>query len=197
MPNELKHLPVSRQRRYYLRTQRKGHYATCGEALAPGSRLLWPAHPVSAGEYQRRKQGFKRCYSKALSYNLEPDGGTANLPARRVPRSARVRFTFDTDGLEVAMSSLSDGGVTKLGLTVSLQTFLTALTWVCSSNNVSPAGWLTVGLGKRSILCRVEGDARDSANPRLIPASKVIPPVLRGAIRALRRSHAANGDQPP
>jgi hypothetical protein len=192
MPDERAHPAVSRQRQYQLRMKRQGRCTVCGKPVAEGSRPICPEHLVRARKRKRQKQACKRRYSSALSYNVEPGKGVPDLPAQSASRSARVRLTFDTDGLEVALTCLSRGEITKLGLTISLQTFLTALTWMCSSNNAPLAGWLTVSLGNRSILCRVEGDLGDSATPKLMPASKKVPSVLRGAIQCLARSNLAD-----
>jgi hypothetical protein len=98
-----------------------------------------------------------------------------------------LRLAFDTDGLEVAVSSASEGAVTKLGLTIALQTFLTALTWICSSNRTPLAGWLTVTVCNRSMLFRVAGVLGDGSSLRLVPASKKMLSIMRGAIRGLGR----------
>ncbi len=96
-----------------------------------------------------------------------------------------VELAFHTDGLQVSLSSKGNGGITKLGLTLSLQTFLTALTWICSTNKAPSVGWLTVTLWHRSILCRVERAAGESSCLRLVPVSNKVPTVLRGAIQSL------------
>ena len=105
--------------------------------------------------------------------------------AKGVSSGARIGFTFQTDGLEVAVSSLSGGGITRLGLTLSLETFLTALTWICSTNQAPLAGWLTVTLWNRSILCRVERTLGDGSSLKLVPVSNQMPAVLRRAIQCL------------
>jgi hypothetical protein len=105
-----------------------------------------------------------------------------------------LRLTFYTEGLEVTLSNLNIRGPTKLELTISLQTFLTTLTWICSSCKAPEAGWLTVTLWDRSILCRVERTPCDSSSLRLVPVTNQMPTVLRRAIRALGRRKALNGN---
>jgi len=111
---------------------------------------------------------------------------TAGKAGRRVP----LRLAFYTDGLDLAVSGVNGGGLSRLGLTVSLQTFLTALTWICPSNNARGEGWLIVTLCENKTLCWVQRDAGDSSSLRLVPITGRMPPVLRGAIQAL------NGKRP-
>ena len=106
-------------------------------------------------------------------------------PAKGVSPGAQVGVAFHTDGLAVSLSTAGGGEITSLGLTLSLQTFLTALTWICSTNKAPSVGWLTVTLGNQNILCRVERVSSDSSCLRLLPVSSKVPTVLRGAIRAL------------
>ncbi len=111
--------------------------------------------------------------------------------ANAAPSRAPFEFTFHTDKLEVTISNLSHERMTRLGLTLSLQTFLTALTWICSSNKAPLAGWLRVAVCKRSILCRVEVNPCDSSSPHLVPVSRKIPSILRAAIQSFsRHGHA-------
>ncbi len=192
--DELTDLPLSRQRKYQLRMQRAGRCATCGKPAVPGSRALCREHLTRAREHQRQKHGRKRRYSNALSYSLEPGTEHMHSPDQNLARRLPLQLTFDTDGLEVAVSSSGDADVSRLSLTIALETFLAALSWICASNKVPLAGWLTVGLGARSVLCRVEEHSGDSSSPRLIPASTRMPSVLRGAIQALGKAGSRNGN---
>ena len=70
-----------------------------------------------------------------------------------------------------------------LGLTTLLQTFLTTLTWMCSTHGSSMEGWLTLTLADKQSLWKVSRNAEDSSTLRLIPVSGEMSPVLRGAAR--------------
>ena len=181
------HLARSRQRKYQLRMKHHGRCTLCGKPLAKGSRSLCLKHLIYARERPRRKPGFKHRYGNTLGYNpqFQRNGGKS---APRAVKTSPVRFTYKTDSLEVTQSSSCNGNRTKLGLTTSLQTFLTALTWICSTNNSPMVGWLTVTLWNRSTLCRVNGPLCDTSSLQLLPVSRTVPTVLRGAIRRLGKN---------
>ena len=109
-------------------------------------------------------------------------------PANGVSPGALVGLAFHSDGLAVALLSAGGGEITRLGLTLSLETFLTTLTWLCSTNQTPSVGWLTVTLWNRNILCRVERNSGDGSSLKLVPVSNKVPAVLRGAIRCLGHS---------
>jgi len=59
-------LPISRQRKYYLRQRKSGRCTKCGKPLADGSLCL--EHLIQMREHRREKFGLKRRYTNALSY---------------------------------------------------------------------------------------------------------------------------------
>lgn len=67
--DEFTDLPVSRQRKYQLRMQRRGRCTECGEMAVQGTRCL--KHLIQARERQRKKWGLKRRYYGTLSYRLQ------------------------------------------------------------------------------------------------------------------------------
>ena len=71
--DEFTALPISRQRKYQLRMQRKHRCTECGEPAVQGSRCL--KHLVKARERQRKKRGLKRRYYNTLSYKLQAQAG--------------------------------------------------------------------------------------------------------------------------
>ena len=59
-------MPISRQRKYYLRQRRRGRCTKCGKAAAEGSLCL--EHLIQMREHRREKYGLKRRYTNSLSY---------------------------------------------------------------------------------------------------------------------------------
>jgi hypothetical protein len=86
--DEFTHLPVSRQRKYQLRMQRKHRCTECGEPAVQGSRCL--KHLVKARERQRKKRGLKRRYHGTLSYKLEAAARSKRLRLRSRPSALRA-----------------------------------------------------------------------------------------------------------
>ena len=84
--DEYSELPISRQRKYYLRKRKQGKCTKCGKPAADGS--LCTEHLVQMREYRREKFGLKRRYYKSLSYQLTSkahwDGGAASPPKTAV-----------------------------------------------------------------------------------------------------------------
>ena len=84
--DEYSELPISRQRKYYLRKRKQGQCTKCGKPAADGS--LCTEHLVQMREYRREKFGLKRRYYKSLSYQLTSkahwDGGAASPPKTAV-----------------------------------------------------------------------------------------------------------------
>ena len=78
--DEFTALPVSRQRKYQLRMQRRHRCTECGEPAVQGSRCL--KHLVKACERQRKKRGLKRRCHGTLSYILEAAARSKRLRAR-------------------------------------------------------------------------------------------------------------------
>jgi len=122
---------------------------------------------------------------------IQPEGKT--FPRANHARHAQLRLRFETEGLEVDLAASSPGKLTKFSLVVSLQTFLTALTWICPSNGAPLEGHLTVTLRDQSVLCRVEKASRDSSSLRLRPLTNHMPTMLRGVIDAFGHKTGVNG----
>lgn len=59
-------LPISRQRKYYLRQRKRGRCTKCGKPMVDGSLCL--EHLIQMREYRREKYGLKRRYTNSLSY---------------------------------------------------------------------------------------------------------------------------------
>ena len=59
-------LPISRQRKYYLRQRKRGRCTKCGKPLVDSSLCL--EHLIQMREYRREKYGLKRRYTNSLSY---------------------------------------------------------------------------------------------------------------------------------
>ena len=59
-------MPISRQRKYYLRQRRRGRCTKCGKPLKEGSLCL--EHLIQMREYRREKFGLKRRYTNSFSY---------------------------------------------------------------------------------------------------------------------------------
>ena len=74
--DEFTDLPVSRQRKYQLRMQKKNRCTICGEAAVTSSYCL--KHAVRYREVTRKKLKLRRRYHKALSYALETLAGGVN-----------------------------------------------------------------------------------------------------------------------
>jgi len=157
------HLAMSRQRQYQIRMKRDKRCVVCGKPLAQGSRSLCLKHLIHARERQRRKQGFKRRYRNTLGYNpqFQMNGGES---AAGAVRTSPVRVAYQADGIEVAASMLGHGTMTRLGLTTLLQTFLTTLTWMCSTNYSPTEGWLTLTVSNKQSLWRVTRSVGDSSS---------------------------------
>jgi hypothetical protein len=64
--DEYSGMPISRQRKYYLRQRRRGRCTKCGKPLEEGSLCL--EHLIQMREYRREKFGLKRRYSNSFSY---------------------------------------------------------------------------------------------------------------------------------
>jgi hypothetical protein len=178
--DELTHLAISRQRKYQLRKKRDGRCTVCGEPVARGSRSLCLKHLMHVRERRRRKRGFQGLDPRTPGHNpwFRMNGGKFTSSGAR---TSPVRLTYRTDGIEVAASVSGRGEISRLELTTLLQTFLTTLTWMCSTNCSSTEGWLTLTLSDKDSLWRVTGSAGDSSSLRLVPVSGKMPAVLRGA----------------
>jgi len=189
------HPPMSRQRKYQLRMRRHKRCVECGRPLAQGSRSMCLKHVIDARERQRRKQGFNRRYHNTLGYNpqLQTNGGES---AASGGKTWPVQFTYQADGIEVAASMSGHGEMTRPGLTTLLQTFLTSLTWMCSTNCSSTEGWLALTMSDKRSLWRVTRSAGDSSSLRLVPVSGKMPAVLRGAARPFCSRNGSPDRQP-
>jgi hypothetical protein len=64
--DEFSVMPISRQRKYYLRQRRRGRCTKCGKPLKEGSLCL--EHLIQMREYRREKFGLKRRYTNSFSY---------------------------------------------------------------------------------------------------------------------------------
>ena len=181
--DELTRLALSRQRKYQLRMKRDKRCVVCGKPAAGGSRSLCLKHLIQRREHQRRTQGFKRRYPNTLGYDsqLQANGGES---AANGVKTWPVQFTYQANGIALNTTMSGQGEVTKLRLATLVQTFLTTLTWMCSTNCSSTEGWLTLTLLGKSSLWKVTGSTGDSSSLRLIPVSKNIPTVLRGVARS-------------
>ncbi len=179
--DELTHLAISRQRKYQLRMKRDGRCTLCGKPAAQGSRSWCLKHLMRVRERRRENRKFHGLDLNEIGDNpqFEMNGGRSTTSGAR---PSPVRLTYRTDGIEVSASVSGHGGTTKLGLTTLLQTFLTSLTWMCSTNCSPTEGWLTLTLSDKDSLWRVTGSAGDSSSLRLVPVSGKMPAVLRGAI---------------
>lgn len=71
--DEFTSLPISRQRKYQLRQQKKKNCTECGKPAIQGTRCL--KHLVRARERQRKTRGLKRRYYNTMSYRLEAAAG--------------------------------------------------------------------------------------------------------------------------
>jgi hypothetical protein len=174
------HLAMSRQRKYQLRMRRHKRCVECGKPLAKRSRSMCLKHLIQARERQRRKQGFKRRYRNTLGYNPRSQMSGGESAARGV-KTSPMRLTYQADSIEVTVSALGQGEITRLGLTTLLQTFLTTLTWMCSTTCSSTEGWLALTLVDKISLWRVTRSVGDSSSLRLIPVSGKMPAMLRSA----------------
>jgi hypothetical protein len=59
-------MPISRQRKYYLRQRKRRRCTKCGKPVDEGSLCL--EHLIQMREYRREKFGLKRRYRNSLSY---------------------------------------------------------------------------------------------------------------------------------
>jgi hypothetical protein len=178
----LTYLPISRQRKYQLRMQRQGRCTVCGKPAARGSRALCLKHLLNSRESRRRaKRNGRVPNTDARKPDLKVNGGNPGAPT---VKSSPVKFTYQTKGIEVTAAMAGDKNMTRVGLTSLMQTFLTMLTWVCSTNCSSPEGWLTLTLSEQQSLWRVTGrGASGRSSLRLVPVSGKRPAVLRGATK--------------
>lgn len=171
---------MSRQRKYQLRKKRDGRCTACGKPAARGSRSWCPKHLNHVRERRQRKRGFQGLDLKASGHSPQFEMNGRKLAASGVKTSS-VRLTYRTDGIEVAASVSGHRETTRLGLTTLLQTFLTTLTWMCSTNCSSTEGWLTLTLSDKDSLWKVTGSAGDGSSLRLVPVSGEMPALLRSA----------------
>ncbi len=70
--DEFTNLPISRQRKYYLRKKRDQKCTKCGRPADRGS--LCVEHLVQQREYRRKTMGLKRRYFGSTSYQCEATG---------------------------------------------------------------------------------------------------------------------------
>ena len=178
--DELTHLAMSRQRKYQLRMKRQGRCTVCGKPAAQESRSFCLKHLMHVRERRRQKRGFQGLAPNTPGHNPQSQGNGGESATSGV-KTPPVRFEYQTEGVEVTASVSGRGEITRPGLTTLLQTFLTTLTWMCSSNCSSTEGWLTLTLSDKRSLWRVARSAGDSSSLRLIPISGKIPAVLRSA----------------
>jgi hypothetical protein len=67
--DEFSAIPISRQRKYYLRQRRRGRCTKCGKPVDEGSLCL--EHLIQMREFRREKYGLKRRYTNSFSYREE------------------------------------------------------------------------------------------------------------------------------
>jgi hypothetical protein len=173
-------LAISRQRKYQLRMKRHGRCTACGKPAAKGSRSWCWKHLIHIRERRRRERDFQGLDPRTPGHSPQAQMH-GRKSATRGAKTSPVRLTYRTDGIEVAASVAGRVGITRLELTTLLQTFLTTLTWMCSTNCSSTEGWLTLTMSDKDSLWRVTGSAGDSSSLRLVPVSGNMPPVLRSA----------------
>jgi transposase len=85
--DEFSQLPISRQRKYYLRQRRDRRCTKCGKPVERGSLCL--EHMVQLREYRRKTFNLKRRYRGSFSYQAEAAQVADSAPAI-VPTSPAV-----------------------------------------------------------------------------------------------------------
>jgi hypothetical protein len=177
--DELTRLAISRQRKYQLRMKRRGRCTVCGKPAAQGTRSLCLRHLLRARE-RRRQEGFEGRTRDIPGHNPRLQGNGEGAATSGV-KTSPVRLAYQTNGVQMTASVSDHGGMTRLGLTTLLETFLTTLTWMCSLDGSSTEGRLTLTLSDQCSLWKVTRKEGDSSSLRLIPVSGKMPAVLRSA----------------
>ena len=112
---------------------------------------------------------------------------TGGEPVPNGARTSLVHFDYHTGDFEAGASFSCRRKTRGVKLAVLLETFLTTLTWLCSTNGSSTEGWLTVAVSGKRSLWRVRKGEGDGSPLALTPVGGRIPASMREAARHTRR----------
>ena len=107
--DEFSQLPISRQRKYYLRQRRDRRCTKCGKPVERGSLCL--EHMVQMREYRRKAFGLKRRYHGSFSYQAEAASSSEIATASADPANTPAIVPAESTFYPVSSPTQMDPGV--------------------------------------------------------------------------------------